>query len=379
MRMCRTLVYIGAYSDAGGEGIYPFRFDPATGALSPAGEPVALANPSYLALRPDGRRLYAVMETARYAGAPGTGLPETGVPETGEPGGGVAAFGVDEAGALTFLNAQPTGGADPCYLSVNRAGSLLLCANYTGGSMAVFPLAGDGTILPRCELARHAGSGPVAGRQEGPHVHFTDFTPGEEYAFAVDLGIDAVRFYRLDQSTGRAQALSEPEIRLRPGSGPRHMAFCPQKRTAYLITELSCEIVTFACTENFRFTPVQTVSTLPEGVPLGENSAAALHLSPDGGTLYASTRGHDSIAVFRAGETGLLEPRGCFPSGGNGPRDFALAPGGKFLLAANEKSGTVDTLRVDPESGALSPTGLSVRIYRPSCVRFFAARGARRV
>lgn len=362
--MCRTLVYIGAYSDAGGEGIYPFRFDSATGALSPAGRPVALANPSYLAFRPDLRRLYAVMETTRYSGVPGAGV----------PGGGVAAFAVGADGALSFLNAQPTGGADPCYLSVNRAGSFLLCANYTGGSMAVFPLAGDGSLLPRSELARHAGHGPVAGRQEGPHVHFTDFTPGEEYAFAVDLGLDAVRFYRLDLNTGRAEALSKPEIRLRPGSGPRHMAFCPQKRAAYLITELSCEIVTLALTEDFRFTPVQTVSTLPEGVSPEGNAAAALRLSPDGGTLYASTRGHDGIAVFRIGETGLLEPRGCFPSGGNGPRDFALAPGGKFLLAANEKSGTVDTLRVDPESGALEPTGLSVRVYRPSCVCFFAAR-----
>lgn len=353
-QMGKTIVYIGSYSSPSGEGIYTFILDRSSGKLTRACSPVRIENPSYLAMSADGGCLYSVLETKTYRG---------------EKGGGVAAFSVDASGGLSPLGGQPTLGEDPCYLSVDGRGEYLLAANYSGGSMAVFPLAKDGSILPQSSLTVHSGSGPVPERQSEPHVHCTDFTPGERFVFAVDLGLDAVKLYRLDRARGTVRPEPGAEMKLRPGSGPRHAVFRDALRTAYVVNEIASDLAVFRYGEDYRFEPLQYLSTLPAGFR-GENTAAAVRLSPDGRFLYASNRGHDSIAAFRIRGDGLLEPAGFFPSGGRGPRDFAIDPRGEFLLAANEKSGNVSVFRLDRETGIPEPAGESVSLHSPVCVRF---------
>lgn len=350
-RMEKTVAYIGSYSSSSGEGIYSCVLDRPSGKLIQAHAPVKAENPSYLAMNEDETRLYSVMETDTFHG---------------NKGGGVSAFSVDASGGLSPLGSQPTLGENPCYLSTD--GRYLLCANYTGGSMTVFPLEKDGSILPQSSLTVHSGSGPIPERQSEPHVHCADFAPGGNLIFAVDLGLDAVKFYRLNRSDGTVSK-AVAEMKLRPGSGPRHAVFMEGLKTACVINEIASDIAVFRYDDGFRFEPAQYISTLPIGFR-GENTAAAVRLSPDGRFLYASNRGHDSIAAFRVCEDGLLEAVGFFPSGGRGPRDIAIDPQGEFLLAANEKSGNVAVFRLDRETGVPEPAGEGVSLHSPVCIRF---------
>ena len=332
----------------------PLRLTGSRGRLTRAQPPVKLENPSYLTLNRDGSRLYSVLETQTYHG---------------KKGGGVAAFSVDAEGALSPLGEQPTLGEDPCYLSTD--GEYLLAANYSGGSMAVFPLGRKGEILPQSSLTVHSGSGPVPERQSQAHVHCTDFAPDGGLIYAVDLGLDAVRLYGLDRAGGAVKP-EDGEIRLRPGFGPRHAVFHRGLRSVYIVGELSSSVAVFRYETRdgkVRFEQVQELSALPEDFH-GENTGAAVRLSPDGRFLYASNRGHDSIAVFRVREDGTLESAGFCPSGGRGPRDFAIDPRGEFLLAANEKSGNVAVFRLNSKTGMPEPTGEGASLHAPVCVCF---------
>lgn len=347
-------VYIGSYSNAAGEGIYPFTFNSLTGELAPMCTPLKIANPSYLAFSRDFRFLYAVLE----------------IPSSDEnTGGRVAAYFVDAAGGLHFLNAQPTLGSDPCYLQVDNQNSVLVCANYTSGSMTVFPLAKNGKILPRSAVIAHTGSGPVVERQSGPHMHFTDFVCGEKYVCTVDLGIDAIKFYRYKKETRSISKREEITLALKPGSGPRHIVFHPQKRYVYVINELSSEIAVASYSEDYQLEIRQYISTLPPGCAVS-NTAAAIRISNDGETLFASNRGGDCIAVFEVEKDGLLKWSGSYPSDGQGPRDFVVDPKDQFMLVANEKSNIVSVLKIDRSTKALTPTNHSAAIYRPSCIAF---------
>lgn len=347
-------VYIGSYSNAAGEGIYPFVFDSATGELSPLCAPVKLENPSYLAFSRDFRFLYAAME----------------IPSADErTGGRVAAFSVDVSGRLHALNEQPTKGSDPCYLRADSRNSTLVCANYSSGTMTVFPLAADGGILPCAAVVKHAGAGPVKGRQDGPHMHFTDFALDERFVCTADLGIDEIRFYRFNGETGSVSGREQAAVALKPGSGPRHMAFHPHRRFAYVVSELSSEVAAIAYSEDDRFEIRQYISTLPRGCAV-PSTAAAIRISADGSTLFASNRGDDSIAVFDIKKDGLLDWIGSYPSGGEGPRDFMLDKGNRYMLVANEKSGAVSVLEMDRGTRALRATGRSAAVYRPFCIAF---------
>ncbi len=351
--MKKTMVYIGSYSSDSGEGIYPFEFDHAAGLLKPVRDPVHAENPSYLTVSSDNRYLYVVSETRKFAGT---------------SGGGVAAYQIDEEGGLTFLNSTPTLGFDPCYLGTDKSNSFLVAANYSGGSLSVFPLGTDGKIMPCSFVQTHRGSGPNQERQEMPHVHFTDFTPDGNHICTVDLGIDTVKFYRLDPKTGTLHEEEKLCIKLSPGSGPRHVVFREQGRFVYVVTELSCEIAVFQYVEG-KYELRQCLSTVPPDFK-GDNAAAALHSSPDGRFMYASNRGHDSIAAYKVGGDGLLEPCGVYSAQGRGPRDFAIEPCGNFLLAANEKSNEIAVLKIDSISGALTPTGSRVELHSPTCIQF---------
>jgi 6-phosphogluconolactonase len=356
----RLTVYVGTYTDGGSRGIYRVGLDPGSGAWS---EPVlagASDNPSFLALNPDGRTLYAVNEVGSFGGA------RTGA---------VSAFAVDSStGMLSPLGQQASGGADPCHLTVDGRGRNVLVANYGGGSVAVLPVGPDGRLLPASAVRQQEGSGPDRARQEGPHAHAIVLDGAERFALAADLGADRIFVYRFDPARGSLEPADAPPVRLEPGSGPRHLAWHPSGRWVYVINELSSTVTAFRYDpDRGALASFQALTTLPGGYS-GKNKAAEVVVSPDGRFLYCSNRGDDSIAVFRIDPTsGALASAGHVPSGGRTPRNFAIDPSGRWLLAANQDSDSVVAFRLDPVTGRPEPAGRPVRISKPVCVLFAPA------
>lgn len=350
-------VWIGTYTTRGSEGIYALTMNPATGELSPPALAAKSDNPSFLALSPDRKHLYAVGEIGRFEG---------------KPGGAVAAFSVDAPGGkLTELNREGTGGAAPCHLAVDPSGRCVVVANYSDGNAAVFPIADGGRLAPMSHLAKHEGSGPNEKRQKSPHAHGVTFAPAGDRVFIPDLGIDTVKAYRLDAAKGTLTPDEAATAKTEPGAGPRHFAFHPALPCAYSIDELTSTVTQFAWDEKAgTLRRIASVSTLPAGFT-GNNSCAEIVIHPNGQFLYGSNRGHDSIAVFALdAKTGAATPVQHVSSGGRAPRCFNLDPSGRFLLAANQETDNLIVLKVDPETGRLSDTGFSVRIPAPVCVLF---------
>jgi len=351
------LVYVGTYTHKGAsEGIYIYRLDMATGALTPVGVAGGVQNPSFLALDPQRRYLYAVNETMTFAG---------------QPGGGVSAFAVDsQTGALTFINSQRTHGGAPCYVSVDQTGRYVYVANYMGGNAVAFPVRAGGGLDPASSVVQHTGSGVNPRRQEGPHAHSITLDSMNRFAFVADLGIDKVMIYRLDLEGGTLPPHTPPSVAVEAGAGPRHMAFHPNGRYAYLITEMGNTIVAFAYdAAQGTLDALQTVPALPEAFT-GQSTCADIHVAPSGKFLYGSNRGHDSLVIYAidAG-TGLLTYVGHAPTLGQTPRNFAIDPTGAYLFAAHQDSDSIVTFRIDSESGQLTPTGQVTDVPMPVCVR----------
>lgn len=356
----RYRVYIGTYTSRGSKGIYRAILDVKDGSLWQEGVTEGVVNPSFLAIHPDGRHLYSVAEIESFEG---------------RKGGGVAAFAVEPDGSLTLLNKESSGGAGPCHLVVDRAGKNVLVANYGGGSVAALPIESDGRLRKLSSFVQHAGKSVHPGRQEGPHAHSINVDAAGAIAVAADLGLDKVLIYRFDADQGKLSPNDPPHAAVEPGSGPRHFAFHPGGKFAYVINELASTVTAFAYDPaKGELRPLQTISTLPEGESV-DNTTAEVVAHPSGKFLYGSNRGHDSIAIFRIDpSTGKLTPAGHQKTGGKTPRNFALDPSGRFLLAANQDTGTVVVFRIDPDTGALSPTGGEVSVPMPVCVRFLPLR-----
>lgn len=329
--------YVGTYTRLGGPGVAVCALE--DGAMRLV-ETAPLPNPTYLILSPDRTRLYAV--SSDPAGA-------------GSRGGSCAIYDVRSDG-LALRHRFDTGGEGPCHLCLSPDGRFLYVANYTSGHLTVFPLDPPG---PRIQLLAHEGASVHPQRQSGPHIHHVSFLPGTRTLAAVDLGIDAVVLYRQDPATG---LLSESgRMPCRPGLGPRHIAY-GDPGTAYLVHELG-NAVSVLRTGADTMTCVQTLSTLPEGFR-GDNTGAAIRVF--GGHVFASNRGHDSIAVFAVGRDGLLSPAGVFATGGAIPRDFILLPDGRMLVA--HQGGTVSLLQWEPEAPALTPCAPPLPIPGAVCV-----------
>ncbi len=345
-------VYVGTYTDSGSRGIYRFTLDTASGAMSPPVLAAETANPSFLALHPSGRFLYAVNEVDSFQG---------------RSTGAVSAFAVDpKTGDLRFLNQQASEGAAPCHLMVDRAGRNLLVANYGGGTVAVLPVGSDGRLAKASSVQTHSGSGPNRARQEKPHAHGAYLDASGHYALATDLGADRVFVYQFDPSSGRLEPHGAAP--LEPGSGPRHLAFDPAGRHVYVIDELASTITAFDYdAAKGSLEKRQTVPTLPAGFS-GTNTTAEVALTPDGRWLYGSNRGHDSLALFSVAADGRLAPAGHFAAGGRTPRHFAIDPSGRFLLVAHQDSDSIAVFRVDGASGRLTATGTPLSISKPVCV-----------
>jgi 6-phosphogluconolactonase len=330
-------LYLGTY----GAGVGLAEYRPGSGQLHATGAVPGVANPSFLALGPGGRTLYAVDE---------------------QSDGAVTALAVDPDGGLRVLGSQPTGGGDPCHLAV--VDGHLLSANYGSGSVAVHPLLADGGLGARTDLVQHTGHGPDPDRQDGPHAHQVLADPTGRHVLAVDLGTDSVYTYRLDG--GRLQLRSQ--ARTAPGAGPRHLAFHPTGRFAYLACELDSTVVVCAFDpDSGQLTPGAAQPTAPAG-PV-RNYPAEVLVSADGRFVYLSNRGHNSVAVFATDQGGAsLRPLGTVPSGGDWPRHLSLDPTGTLLFAANQNSGTVASFRVNRGTGALTPSGSELTTQTPVCV-----------
>jgi 6-phosphogluconolactonase len=327
-----------------------------SGVLTPAGVAGGVQNPSFLALDPHCRYLYAVNETMEF---------------DGQPGGGISAFALDpQTGALTFINSQRTHGGAPCHVSVDQTGRFVYVANYMGGNAATFPVRAGGGLDPASAVVQHSGSGMNPHRQEGPHAHSITLDPTNRFAFVADLGIDKVMAYRLDLERGTLPPHTPPSVAVEAGAGPRHLAFHPNGRYTYLITEMGNTIVAFAYdAAQGTLDALQTVPALPEDFA-GRSHCADIHVAPSGRFLYGSNRGHDSIVIYAIdAETGLLTYAGHAPTLGQTPRNFAIDPTGTYLFAAHQDSDSIVTFRIDPETGQITPTGQMTEVPMPVCVR----------
>ena len=353
------ITYVGTYTRAPSKGIYAYRFQGATGQLTPMGTDGLAAeteNPSFLAVHPNQKFLYAVNEVSRYEG---------------QNAGSVSAFSIDRAtGTLTLLNRVSTRGGSPCHLELDRSGKWLFVANYGGGSVAAFPVQADGTLGEASAFFQHAGKGANAARQSGPHAHETVVSPDNKFVLAADLGLDKVFSYRLDAAKGGLAP--EPQFAaIAPGSGPRHLAFRPDGKFVYVLKEMLSAVVALRYDAGRgTLAELQTLSTLPEGFT-GDNSGAEIATDPSGKFLYASNRGHDSIAIFRIDAAkGTLTAVDRVSTQGKTPRGFAIDPTGRFLVAANQSSGTLVVFRIDQKTGGLTPAGTTVQVPSPVSVVF---------
>jgi 6-phosphogluconolactonase len=359
------LVYIGTYTNkTSSKGIYAYLFDPGTGKLSPLGVAAESEDPSFLAVHPSGKYLYAVNETDNFGG---------------QKSGAVSAFSIDsKTGKLALLNQAATQGGGPCHVSIDKTGKFVLVANYGGGSIAAFPVRGDGSLGVATAFVQHSGSSVGNERQTRPHAHWIGTSPDNRFALAADLGLDEVLVYRFNAANGALTPNTPPFAKLNPGSGPRHLAFHPNGKFAYVLTEMENSVTAFAYkASDGSLLPLQTLSALSvlHKDYSGPKEAAEIVVHPSGRFLYASNRaGIDTITAFSIDPAkGTLHLKNEYPTMGKTPRNFAIDPTGKFLLAANQESNNIVVFRIDAITGALTPTGDLVEAPAPVGITFVAA------
>ena len=368
-----SLVAVGTYTRTTSDGIYVCEFDGETGELEPVSSIAGAENPSFLALHPNGRWLYATSEVEEFEG---------------RRQGALYAYDIDaDAGRLSLMNVVGSGGAGPCHASVDATGRYLLAANYHGGSVCVAPISDDGSLEPLSCFIQHEGSSVNPDRQEQAHAHSINLDAQNRFAYVPDLGQDKVVIYRLDLERGdtrvsfprkrestsaRLVANDPPFVETEPGFGPRHFDFHPDGARVYVINELGNTITGYEYDAGSgALTPFQTVGTLPAAGFGRHNTTADVHVHPSGRFVYGSNRGHDSIAIFTVdADTGRLTEAGHRSTQGWTPRNFAIDPSGEFLLAANQDSDDIVTFSIDAETGALTPTGGVTEIPMPVCLRF---------
>ena len=362
-QMDGDLLYVGTYTESGRrDGIHLIRMDRRSGKLRRGASVDAGANPSFLAIHPNGRVLYAVNELEKF---------------NGKASGAVSAFAIaPDTGALTRRDQQPSEGGAPCYVSVDRSGRVVLVANYVGGSIALLPIQVDGALGPATQVVHHKGRGPNAERQSAAHAHCIVADPSNRFVLAADLGADRVFVYRLDLEGRSLRHVESGDAVMRSGAGPRHIAFHPTLPLVFVANELDSTAATLRFDAvRGALSPLDTRSTVPAGWT-GENYPADIHIAPSGRTLYLSNRGHNSIAVFSVAEsTGALALDQVVSTDGDWPRNFSLDPTGRWLLVANQRSDSIVVFARDQKSGRLTPTRQRIAVPTPVCLRFRAHAG----
>jgi 6-phosphogluconolactonase len=361
----KFLVFVGTYTDkTDSKGIYAYEFDASTGKLAPKGLAVDTSNPSWLVIHPNGKWAYVANESGKQST--------------------ISAFSIGAKSAkLTLLNKLPAAGEDPCYLSFDKTGKFLFVANYTSGNVVVFPILPDGKLGEHTSTVQDAGVlGPNKERQEGPHAHWVEVTANNRFAYVTDLGHDRVLTYPFNPSNGTinhpplssiAPYKNAWSVPVNPGDGPRHAVFGANGHI-YVLGELQSTVSDILQDPHKDIEPVQRISTIPPDYK-GRNDAAEIALHPSGKWLFASNRGHDSIAVFSVDPaTGKLERTGDYSTGGKEPRHFAIDPSGRFLLAENQNSNSIVVFRIDPATGALSQVSTTGGVPSPVCLVFYPSR-----
>lgn len=356
-------VYFGTYTSGKSQGIYVSRFDSATGKLSEPELAAETKNPSFLAVHPTEKFIYAVGE----------------VNDTqGKRGGAVNAFAIEnKTGKLTALNQQTSGGTGPCHVSVDATGKCVMVANYGGGSIAALPIRADGSLGEAATIIQHTGSSVNPKRQTKPYAHFITPSPDNRFALTCDLGLDKVLVYQLDAATAKLTTNNPPHAVVPHGTGPRHLAFHPNGKFVYVINEMGLTITTFSY-DAARATlfEEQNISTLPASYSsTDKDSTAEIAVHPGGKFVYGSNRGHDSIAVFavdaKSGKLTLVQHES---TQGKTPRHFAIDPSGKWLFAENQNSDSVVGFAIDAATGKLKPTGQTLTLGSPVCAVFVKAK-----
>ena len=351
------LAYIGTYTGPESQGIYVYKFSAATGELTSLGLAAQSTSPGFLAIHPNHRYLYAVNEIDNFEG---------------QKSGGVSAFAIDrQSGKLTLLNAVASGDPGPCHLVVDHTGKYVLVANYGVGSVAAFPILDDGRLGKATAFLPHSGHSANPKRQEAPHAHSIYVSPDNRFVVSADLGTDLVYVYRFDATRGTLTPNQPPSAAVPPGTGPRHFAFHPSGRFAYVIEEMGSSLTAFSYdAARGVLTPLETLSTVPKDYK-GYNDCAELFVHPSGKFLYGSNRGHDSITVFAIDPVkGTPTPVQYVPTEGKTPRSFGIDPTGSYLIAANQNSNTLVVFRIDAKTGHLTPTGQKAEVHTPICVVF---------
>src|SRR6266568_6022455 len=358
----RYLAFVGTYTTkTESKGIYSYEFDAATGKLTPKGVAAETRDPSWVVVHPTGKYVYAANEAGKASA--------------------VSAFAVDaKSGKLTLLNQMPSLGNDPCYLSLDKTGKYVFVANYSSGTIAVFPILADGRLGEHTASLKDQGATGPNKQQEGPHAHWIEATANNHFLYVADLGLDRVLIYKFDAANGsltpgerqsskatanKAAAADPFSATLNPGAGPRHAAFGTRGKFMYVLGEIQSTVTVFANDAQETYRAVQMISTLPKGFA-GRNDAAEIAVHPNGKFLYASNRGHESMAIFAIDPVkGTLTFVAHVPTGGKEPRHFAIDPSGNYLLAENQLSNKIVSFRIDQKTGALAPTGDSVEIPAP--------------
>jgi len=357
------LAYIGTYTQKNSKGIYVFRLNSSTGKLTPLGLAAETTSPSYLAIHPNHRFLYAVAEVNNFGG---------------QKSGAVSAFSIDRStGKLTLLNQVSARGSGPCHVMVDPTGKTLLVANYDSGSVAALPVGQDGRLREASAAIQHHGTSVNPERQEGPHAHCINNSPDNRFVLAADLGLDQVLVYRFDPARGSLAPNDPPFGKTPPGAGPRHFAFHPNGRFVYVINEIQCTASTFSYdAQRGALKLLATVSTVPKDYKVTkDDSTAEIRVHPSGKFVYGSNRGPDSIAVFSVDSTtGTLHPIEYVSTQGKTPRGFNIDPTGSYLIAGNQDSDSLVVFRIDQKTGRLTPTGQKLEAYAPVDVEFVAVK-----
>ena len=360
------IAFVGSYTRTTGKGIQAWRFKPSTGDLTPLGIVAETPDPSWLIAHPNGRFVYAVNEMPLY---------------NGMNTGAVSAFVRGSApGQLTPLNRVLSGGLNPSHLAMDSGGRWLIVANYgsatdTAGVVAVFGIRNDGSLEEKPHtLIQHTGKGTHATRQMAAHAHAVVLSPKARFLLVPDLGANRVVLYRWDGKTGSLTPAADSFVDAPvPAAGPRHAAFSRDSRFAYVNHELNSTVTSYRFDEETgRLLPLATVSTLPRGFT-EQNSTSEIEIHPNARFLYVANRGHNSIAVFRIAEGGTLGLIGHTPTGGMTPRSFKIDPTGTCMMIANQRSDSVNVLRINPSSGLLTPIDNVLSMPTPACVLFLPA------
>ncbi len=358
-------VYFGTYTGPKSQGIYQAVFNLSNGQLSTPQLAAETRNPSFLALHPSHKFLYAVGEMSDFQGT------KTGA---------VSAFSIEaETGNLRLLNQQPSGGAGPCHLSLDERGNCVLVANYGSGSVQAVPVLKTGALGEPGVNIQHTGSSVNPKRQTGPHAHQIVPDPGNRFALVCDLGLDKVLVYQMNPLRAMLSPNDPPSASVSSGVGPRHLAFHPRKPFAYVINEMGNSITVFDWeARSGTLREKQMLSTLPQGFA-GESYCAEIAVHPGGKFVYGSNRGHDSIAIFRVNaKNGTLDAAGYQATGGKAPRHFAIDPSGRWMIAENQSSDNLLVFRVNKKTGALQQVGAPLTLGSPVCAVFVPLPGGSR-